>query len=114
MTTTQTAVHRTDLLKTALGAGPADGALELVAYTVELPAGFDAGRHRHTFSTMVYVLEGRYRSAVGEQGEQITEHGPGAVFSEPAGVVVAGRALEPTKLYVVLACQPGQPEARPA
>jgi hypothetical protein len=42
------------------------------------------------------------------------EHKVDDVFSEPAGVVVTGRAVTDTTLYVVLVRQPGEAEARPA
>ena len=100
-------VRRTDLLKTAI----ADTPLELAAYTTDLPAGYDITPHRHAFSTVGYVLEGLFRLTTGDMTK---DYRPGEVFTEPAGVVVTGRALEATKLYMVIPRQPGQPEARPA
>jgi quercetin dioxygenase-like cupin family protein len=110
MSATQPPPKRTDLRKTPVGDVSPDR-LELAAYTTELPAGYEIQRHRHTYSTVGYVLEGKFRLEVGESGEKVFECGPGGVFTEPAGETVSGKALEATKLYIVLARQPGKPEA---
>ena len=102
---------RTDLLKTQLSGLPPGGRLDVRATVTELPIGWEAGRHRHFYSTVVYVLEGIFRLEVGEQGEQVTDYRAGEAFTEPAGVVVNGRALEPTRILVVAAREPGKPEA---
>jgi quercetin dioxygenase-like cupin family protein len=101
-------VTRTDCLVAPLG----ERALEVVGYEVRLPEGTEAGRHRHAYSTVVRVLEGVYRSQVGD--DIAKDYSVGGVFSEPAGAIVSGKAITATTLYVVLVREPGVPEARPA
>jgi quercetin dioxygenase-like cupin family protein len=79
-----------------------------------LPAGDETGRHRHAYSTMIYVLEGRFRFEEGEHGETVPEHKAGSIFSDRAGTAVNGRALAPTKLLVVSTRESGRPESLPA
>jgi quercetin dioxygenase-like cupin family protein len=86
----------------------------LNAYIADVPAGCEADPHRHAYPTVVYVLEGAFQLQEGEHGEKVTDYKAGEAFSEPAGEVVAGRALVPTKLLVVVLREPGKPEARPA
>jgi quercetin dioxygenase-like cupin family protein len=105
------AAPRTDVLKTQLSGLPAGGRLDVRATVTELPVGWEAGRHRHFYSTVVYVLDGAFQLEVGEQGEQVTVYRAGEAFSELGGVVVNGRALEATRILVVAAREPGKPEA---
>jgi quercetin dioxygenase-like cupin family protein len=71
------AVPRTDVLKTQLSGLPAGGRLDVRATVTELPVGWEAGRHRHFYSTVVYVLDGAFQLEVGEQGEQVTVYRAG-------------------------------------
>lgn len=102
---------RTNLLKCELDTLPAGGRLDLVTSRSEIPTGAETGRHHHPYATVVYVLEGLFRLEVGEHGEAAADSKAGEVFSEPAGQVVTGRALAPTKLLVVLPKEPNQPES---
>ena len=109
---TASKVTRTDCLVARLGDdGPAKG-LEIVGYEVHLPEGTVAGPHRHAYSTVARVLDGIYEFQAGDA--TATDYKAGEVFSEPAGVVVRGRARTATTLYVVVVREPGVPEARPA
>jgi len=107
-----TKVTRTDCLVAPLGDRAPAAGLEIIGYEVHLPEGTDAGPHRHAYSTVARVLDGVFRYQIGDGPAK--DYTAGEVFSEPAGVVVSGRALAPTTLYVVLVRQPGEPEARPA
>ena len=109
---TATQVTRTDCLVTRLGADSAAAGLEIVGYEVQLPEGTVAGRHRHAYSTVVRVLDGVYQFQIGD--DAVKDFKAGAVFSEPAGAVVSGRAVTAATLYVVVVREPGVPEARPA
>jgi quercetin dioxygenase-like cupin family protein len=110
-TRTPSSPPHTDLLKTHLSGLPAGGRLDVRATVSELPAGWEAGRHRHFYSTVVYVLDGAFRLEVGEQGEQVTDYRAGEAFTEPGGIVVNGRALQATRILVMAAREPGKPEA---
>ena len=109
---TATQVTRTDCLVARLGADSAAAGLEIVGYEVQLPEGTVAGRHRHAYSTVVRVLDGVYQFQIGDDAAK--DFKAGAVFSEPAGAVVSGRAVTAATLYVVVVREPGVPEARPA
>lgn len=112
MSRTEARSVRTDLLQCELRELPAGGRLDLKAYISELDAGYEVEPHRHPYATIVYVLEGLFRFAVGARGETVAEYKAGDIFSEPAGAVVRGRALQPTRLLVVLPREPGKPESQ--
>jgi quercetin dioxygenase-like cupin family protein len=79
--------------------------------SIRIPRGPTPGRHRHPYSTVVYVLEGTFRLEIGEREETVTDYRLGEAFSEPAGTVVNGRALTATKLLVVLPKEGGKPQS---
>ena len=111
MTLTQPKPHRTDLMRVSLTSLPSTGQLELHGYVSESPAGSQSGPHRHPYSTLVYVLAGTYRLEVGERGQTVTDYTVGQAFSEPAGVIVNGRAMTDSRLLVIVPTEPGRPES---
>lgn len=80
-------------------AGPLDGVTEI--FTVK---GAVRGNHVHAHTTQwTYVVSGRLRVVHAAPGGTLsdTEHGPGRLFCEPAGVAHAWQALADTTVLVI-------------
>ena len=87
--------------------------LELVYATVEIAAGFKAGRHSHPGVVMAQVVEGDFWLAVDGQPEKVFKTGESLTL--PSGAIHnEGATDKPVKLYAVYAVEKGKPLASPA
>ena len=88
--------------------------LELIYATVEIAAGFKAGRHSHPGVVMAQVVEGEFWIHLDGQPEKIVRAGEtltvpqGAIHNEGAG---GGSAVKLNAVYVL---EKGKPLASPA
>ncbi|HYC64257.1 MAG TPA: cupin domain-containing protein [Reyranellaceae bacterium] len=84
------------------------GAAEVAAATVEIPVGGAIPIHRHAWSRLVYVEQGRIRIVNHDTGQAL-EFGEGQLIPEVVGQwhegVVIG--LEPVRLLVIDLVPPG-------
>jgi quercetin dioxygenase-like cupin family protein len=88
--------------------------LELIYATVEIAAGFKAGRHSHPGVVMAQVVEGEFWLAPDGQPEKVYKTGES--LTVPSGVIhnegAAGGAA--VKLNAVYVLEKGKPLASPA
>ena len=63
---------------------------------VYLDTGCVVPRHSHENEQITWVIEGRMRLTLGENGEQVVELGPGDVLHIPPNLPHEAVALEPT------------------
>ena len=92
------------------------GDAELVAVTVDIPAGGATSVHQHPWSRFAYVEKGRIRVINHDTGEA-RDIRPGEVLSEAVGQWHEGRAIDgPVRLIVFDIVPPGVTNvtARPA
>jgi quercetin dioxygenase-like cupin family protein len=88
--------------------------LEAIYATVEIAAGFKAGRHSHPGVVMAQVVEGEFWLALDGQPEKVFKAGEaltvpsGAIHNE--GATAGGAA----KLYAIYVLEKGKPLASPA
>lgn len=87
---------------------PPAGPVQVVAQTVEIPAGGRLPVHRHPHQRYGYVLSGRIQVDNLDAGTSVT-YGPGEVIIEALGQWHTGAALgtEPVKLLVIDQVPPG-------
>jgi quercetin dioxygenase-like cupin family protein len=88
--------------------------LELIYATVEIAAGFKAGRHSHPGVVMFQVVEGDFWLAPDGQPEKIFHSGESATISDRAVHNEGAAGDKPVKISVVYAVEKGQPLASPA
>ena len=87
--------------------------LELIYATVEIAAGFKAGRHSHPGVVMFQVVEGNFWLAPDGQPEKVYHPGESSTIPDRA-VHNEGAEGGPVKISVVYAVEKGQPLASPA
>lgn len=105
----QPGIKRTELLRSAI---PGDTVNEAVMAVAEIPAGAQAGRHRHNGIELGYVLEGSVQ--LEHEGEATRMLSAGQGFKNAPGVHNAhntGKA--PVKILAVYIVQKGKPLAEP-
>jgi quercetin dioxygenase-like cupin family protein len=105
----QPGIKRTELLRSAI---PGDTVNEAVMAVAEIPAGAQAGRHRHYGIELGYVLEGSVQ--LEHEGEATRTLVAGQGFKNAPGVHNAhntGKA--PVKILAVYIVQKGKPLAEP-
>jgi quercetin dioxygenase-like cupin family protein len=88
----------------------------VTAVEVNYPPGGSSNAHRHPGITIVYVLEGKIRSKVGDGIEQT--YGPGQMFLETPnqlhGVSRNFSDTKPAKFLALLLAEKGKPLTTPA
>jgi quercetin dioxygenase-like cupin family protein len=87
--------------------------LEIIYATVEITAGFKAGRHHHPGVVMGQVVEGDFWLHVDGRPEQILHAGESVTLPDRA-VHNEGAMDKPVKLNAVYVVEKGQPLASPA
>jgi quercetin dioxygenase-like cupin family protein len=87
--------------------------LELIYATVEIAAGFKAGRHSHPGVVMFQVVEGDFWLAPDGQPEKVYHAGESSTIPARAAHN-EGAGEKPVKISVVYAVEKGQPLASPA
>jgi quercetin dioxygenase-like cupin family protein len=86
---------------------------ELIYATVELSAGFKAGRHTHPGVVMAQIVEGSFWLQLDGQPEQVFQ--AGETFTLPDRVVHNEGSLDkPAKFNVVYVVEKGKPLVSPA
>src|SRR5262245_8198776 len=87
--------------------------LEIIYATVEIAAGFKAGRHHHPGVVMGQVVEGDFWLHVDGQPEQILHAGESVTLPDRA-MHNEGATDKPVKLNAVYVVEKGQPLVLPA
>jgi quercetin dioxygenase-like cupin family protein len=87
--------------------------LELIYATVEVSAGFKAGRHTHPGVVMTQVIDGDFWLQFDGQPEQILRAGESLTLPDRA-VHNEGALDKPLKLIVVYVVEKGKPLVSPA
>ena len=87
--------------------------LELIYATVEVSAGFKAGRHTHPGVVMTQVIDGDFWLQFDGQPEQILRVGESLTIPDRA-VHNEGALDKPLKLIVVYVVEKGKPLVSPA
>lgn len=87
--------------------------LEIIYATVEIAAGFKAGRHSHPGVVMAQIVEGDFWLHVDGQPEQIVRPDESLTLSDRA-IHNEGATDKPVKLNVVYVIEKGKPLASPA
>ena len=86
--------------------------LEIIYATVEIVAGYKAGRHNHPGVVIGHVLEGDFLMAIDGQPERILK--PGDSLTVPSGAVHNEGAMDkPVKLNAIYVVEKGKPLASP-
>jgi len=86
--------------------------LEIIYATVEITAGFKAGRHNHPGVVIGQVVEGDFWIALDGQPERILK--PGDSVTLPSGAIHnEGATDKPVKLNAVYVVEKGKPLASP-
>jgi quercetin dioxygenase-like cupin family protein len=88
--------------------------LELIYATVEIAAGFKAGRHSHPGVVMFEVVEGDFWLALDGQPEKVFHPGESATIPDHAIHNEGASGDKATKIKVVYAVEKGKPLASPA
>jgi len=87
--------------------------LELIYASLEVSAGFRAGRHNHPGVVMAQIVDGSFWLQVDGQPEQVFQAGES--FTLPDRIVHnEGSTDKPVKLNVVYVLEKGKPLASPA
>jgi quercetin dioxygenase-like cupin family protein len=87
--------------------------LELIFATVDIAAGFKAGRHNHPGVAMAQVVEGDFWFQLDGQPERIAH--PGESLTTPDRAIHNEGAMDrPVKLTAVYVVEKGKPLASPA
>jgi quercetin dioxygenase-like cupin family protein len=106
----QPGIKRTELLRSAI---PGDTINEAVMAVAEIPAGAQAGRHRHNGIELGYVLEGSVQ--LEHDGEATRTLVAGQGFKNAPGLHNAQNLGKvPVKILAVYIVQKGKPLAEPA
>jgi quercetin dioxygenase-like cupin family protein len=87
--------------------------LEIIYATVEVSAGFKAGRHNHPGVVMAQVIDGDFWLQLDGQPEQVFRVGESLTLPDRA-VHNEGALDKPLKLNVVYVVEKGKPLASPA
>jgi len=87
--------------------------LELIYATVEVSAGFKAGRHNHPGVVMFQVIDGDFWLQLDGQPEQVFRAGESQTLADRV-VHNEGALDKPLKLSVVYVVEKGKPLASPA
>src|SRR5438876_3038618 len=87
--------------------------LEIIYATVEIAAGFKAGRHNHPGVVIGHVVEGDFWLHVDGQPERVLQAGESVAFPDRA-VHNEGATDKPVKLNAVYVVEKGKPLASPA
>jgi len=87
--------------------------LEIIYATVEIAAGFKAGRHNHPGVVMGHVVEGDFWLHVDGQPEQVLHAGESVTLPDRA-IHNEGTTGKPVKLNAVYVVEKGKPLASPA
>jgi len=86
--------------------------LEIIYATVEVTAGYKAGRHNHPGVVIGHVIEGDFWMAIDGQPERILK--PGESLTVPSGAVHNEGAMDkPVKLNAIYVVEKGKPIASP-
>jgi len=105
----QPGIKRTELLRSAI---PGDSVNEAVMAVAEIPAGAQAGRHRHNGIELGYVLEGSVQ--LEHEGEATRTLTAGQGFKNAPGVHNAHNTGKvPVKILAVYIVEKGKPLAVP-
>ena len=86
--------------------------LEIIYATVEIAAGFKAGRHNHPGVVMAHVVEGDFWYTPDGQPEKILHAGDSLTIPDRA--IHSEGATDKVKLNAVYVLEKGQPLASPA
>ena len=87
--------------------------LELIYATVEIAAGFKAGRHFHPGLAMAYVVEGEFWFQLDGQPEKVLRAGESLTTPDRA-IHNEGALGQPVKLTAVYVLEKGKPMVSPA
>jgi quercetin dioxygenase-like cupin family protein len=87
--------------------------LEIIYATVEIAAGFKAGRHNHPGVVMGHVVEGDFWFALDGEPEKILHPGDSLTVADRA-IHNEGATDKPVKLNAVYVVEKGKPLASPA
>jgi quercetin dioxygenase-like cupin family protein len=87
--------------------------LELVYATVEIAAGFKAGRHFHPGLAMAFVVEGEFWFQLDGQPEKVLRAGESLTTPDRA-IHNEGALGQPVKLTAVYVLEKGKPMVSPA
>jgi quercetin dioxygenase-like cupin family protein len=87
--------------------------LELIYATVEISAGFKAGRHNHPGVVMAQVIDGDFWLQLDGQSDQVFRVGESLTIPERA-IHNEGSPEKPVKLNVIYVVEKGKPLASPA
>jgi quercetin dioxygenase-like cupin family protein len=107
-------VHPSPIKRTILQKADVPGTnLELIYATVEIAAGFKAGRHSHPGIVAAQVVEGDFWIQLDGQPEKIVHAGESLTVPDRA-IHNEGATDKPTKLNAVYVVEKGKPLATPA
>jgi quercetin dioxygenase-like cupin family protein len=87
--------------------------LEIIYATVEIAAGFKAGRHNHPGVVMSQTVEGDFWLHIDGQAEQVVRAGESVTIPDRA-IHNEGASDKPVKLNVVYVVEKGKPLVSPA
>jgi quercetin dioxygenase-like cupin family protein len=87
--------------------------LELIYATVEIAAGFKAGRHSHPGVAMAHVVEGDFWLHMDGQPEQVVRAGESLTIPDRA-IHNEGATDKPVKIDAVYVVEKGKPLVSPA
>lgn len=87
--------------------------LEIIYATVEISAGFKAGRHNHPGVVMAQIIDGDFWLQLDGQPEQVLRAGESLTLPDRA-VHNEGALVKPVKLNAVYVVEKGKPLASPA
>src|SRR5712691_12768508 len=87
--------------------------LELIYASLEVSAGFRAGRHNHPGVVMAQIVDGSFWLQVDGQSEQVFQAGESLTLPDRI-VHNEGSTDKPVKLNVVYVLEKGKPLASPA
>jgi quercetin dioxygenase-like cupin family protein len=99
----RTILQRTDVPRTNL---------ELIVATVEIPAGFKAGRHTNPGVSIAQVIDGDFWIQVEGQPERVLHPGDSSITPDHA-IHNEGAMDKPVKLSAAYVLEKGQPFASP-
>ena len=87
--------------------------LEIIYATVEIAAGFKAGRHFHPGTAMALVVEGEFWFQLDGQPEKVLRAGE-SLATPDRGIHNEGALGQPVKLTAVYVVEKGKPLVSPA
>jgi quercetin dioxygenase-like cupin family protein len=87
--------------------------LEIIYATVEIAAGFKAGRHFHPGTAMALVVEGEFWFQLDGQPEKVLRAGE-SLATPDRGIHNEGALSQPVKLTAVYVVEKGKPLVSPA